>query len=181
MNESETRAELIDPALAAAGWGTEEGSRVRREYEITKGRIQPGGRRAKKLKADYVLVFRGKKLATIEAKSDEKEISEGVAQAKEYATRLNLDTTFATNGKEIYQICMKTGHEALVERYPTPQELWDKTFAVQNQWRDAFATEPYNDVGGSKPPLANRSLSPSTRLGKPALTVAKRFWSSAPV
>ena len=71
MNEAETRAELIDPALAAAGWGVVEDSRIRREYPITVGRIQPGGQRAKALFADYVLVYRGKKLATIEAKSDE--------------------------------------------------------------------------------------------------------------
>lgn len=35
MNEAETRAEHVDPALAAAGWGVVEGSRVRREYPIT--------------------------------------------------------------------------------------------------------------------------------------------------
>ena len=152
MNESETRAELIDPVLAAAGWGVVEDSRIRREYQITKGRIQPGGRRASQLKADYLLVYRGKTLATIEAKSDEKEASDGVAQAKEYADRLDLDTTFATNGKEIYSICMKTGKEGLVDRYPTPQELWDKTFADENKWRDAFNAEPFNDMGGEKPP-----------------------------
>jgi type I site-specific restriction endonuclease len=32
MNEAETRAEHIDPALKAAGWGVIEGSRIRREY-----------------------------------------------------------------------------------------------------------------------------------------------------
>ena len=31
MNEAETRAELIDPALKEAGWGVVDGSRVRRE------------------------------------------------------------------------------------------------------------------------------------------------------
>ncbi len=31
MNEAETRAELIDPALKDAGWGVVDGSRVRRE------------------------------------------------------------------------------------------------------------------------------------------------------
>ncbi|KPY75908.1 hypothetical protein ALP82_200229 [Pseudomonas savastanoi pv. fraxini] len=31
MNEAETRLEYIDPALAAAGWGVVEGSRIRRE------------------------------------------------------------------------------------------------------------------------------------------------------
>jgi type I restriction enzyme R subunit len=31
MNEAETRAELIDPALREAGWGVVADSRVRRE------------------------------------------------------------------------------------------------------------------------------------------------------
>ena len=55
MNEAETRAEHIDPALAAAGWGVVEGSRIRREYPITLGRIEGHGRRGKPLTADYVL------------------------------------------------------------------------------------------------------------------------------
>ena len=55
MNEAETRAELIDPALKAAGWGVVEGSRVRREV-ITPGRIQGGGQRSKAEIADFVLL-----------------------------------------------------------------------------------------------------------------------------
>ena len=43
MNESETRAEHVDPALKAAGWGVVEGSSIRREYRITLGRLQGGG------------------------------------------------------------------------------------------------------------------------------------------
>ncbi|PHQ34154.1 EcoAI/FtnUII family type I restriction enzme subunit R [Rhodopirellula bahusiensis] len=148
MNESETRAELIDPALAAAGWGSVEDSLVRREYKITDGRIQLGGRRSKRMIADYVLVYRGIKLGVIEAKSDEKEAADGVGQAKEYAGRLDVETTFATNGKTIYQIGMKTGTEGTVDRYPTPQELWDKTFAESNEWRDKFNREPLNLSGG---------------------------------
>ena len=152
MNESETRAELIDPALAAAGWGVVEGSRIRREFPITAGRIQSGGRRGSSLFADYVLVYRGRKLATIEAKSDEKDVGDAVGQAKEYAQRLNVNTTFATNGTEIYQIQMEPNEEGSVDRYPTPDELWEKTFAKQNHWRDTFAAEPYNDISGTKPP-----------------------------
>ncbi|MFK7768256.1 MAG: hypothetical protein AB8B55_13615 [Mariniblastus sp.] len=83
MNESETRAELIDPVLAAAGWGVVADSRIRREFPITAGRIQPGDQRSRPLIADYVLIYRGKKLATIEAKSDEKEVGDAVGQAKE--------------------------------------------------------------------------------------------------
>ena len=40
MNEAETRADYIDPALTAAGWSVVEGSRIRREYPITLGRIE---------------------------------------------------------------------------------------------------------------------------------------------
>ena len=62
MNEAETRAEHVDPALAAAGWGVVEGSRVRREYPITLGRLEGQGRRGKAIKADYVLEYRNTKL-----------------------------------------------------------------------------------------------------------------------
>jgi len=144
MNEAETRAELIDPKLRISGWGVVDGSKILREYHITAGKIKTGGRE-KPLIADYVLVYQGRKLAAIEAKSDELEVSEGVAQAKTYAEKMHLDTTFASNGKEIYQICMKTGQEG----FPTPQELWNKTFATENKWRDKFNRVPFEDMGGT--------------------------------
>jgi len=67
MNEAETRAELIDPALKSSGWGVIDGSRVRREL-ITLGRLQGAGKRSKQDIADYVLIYRGHKLGVIEAK-----------------------------------------------------------------------------------------------------------------
>lgn len=150
MNEAETRAELIDPKLKACGWGVVEGSKILREYNITAGKIQTGGVRAKKLTADYVLVYKGIKLAVVEAKSDDLGVGEGVAQAKQYAEKLKLETTYSTNGKEIYSICMKTGAEGLVTDYLTPEQLWNKTFAVQNEWREKFSAIPFEDVGGTK-------------------------------
>lgn len=54
MNEAEIRAEHIDPALRAAGWGVVEGIRVRREF-ITPGRLLGGGQHSKPEIADYVL------------------------------------------------------------------------------------------------------------------------------
>jgi type I restriction enzyme R subunit len=149
MNEAETRAELIDPKLKACGWGVVEESKVLREYNITAGRIQSGGGRGKKLTADYVLVFKGIKLAVIEAKSVGQGVGEGVAQAKQYAEKLTLETTYSTNGKEIYSICMKTGEEGLVEEYLSPEALWNKTFAIQNDWREKFAAIPFEDKSGT--------------------------------
>jgi len=152
MNEAETRAELIDPKLKLCGWGVVEGSKILREYNITAGRIQVGGARAKKLTADYVLVYKGIKLAIVEAKSVELEVGEGVAQAKQYAEKMKLETTYSTNGKEIYSICMKTGKECLVENYLTPDELWNKTYAVQNEWREKFSSIPFEDINKTKTP-----------------------------
>ena len=148
MNEAETRAEHIDPALKAAGWGVVEGSRIRREYPITLGRIEGHGKRGKALTADYVLEYRNTKLAVVEAKAWDKPLTEGVEQAKDYAGKLAIRFTYATNGQGIYGIDMETGVEGEQVQYPTPDELWNLTFAVPNAWRDRFAAVPFEDRGG---------------------------------
>ncbi len=152
MNEAETRSELIDPALKESGWGVILDTKVFREYHITQGKIKTGGRRKNPLIADYILAYKNQKLAVIEAKSDELDVGEGVAQAKEYAEKLHIDYTFSSNGKEIYQICMKSGKEGLVDRFPTSDELWNKVFKKQNKWRDKFNQIPFENVSGTRPP-----------------------------
>ncbi len=148
MNEAETRAEHIDPQLAAAGWGVVEGSRIRREYEISPGRIEGAGRRGKRVKADYVLEYRNTKLAVVEAKAWDLPLTEGVAQAKDYAGKLSIRFTYSANGQGVYGIDMDTGAEGELPQFPTPDELWDRTFAVANAWRDRFAAVPFEDRGG---------------------------------
>lgn len=150
MNEAETRAEHIDPALAAAGWGIVEGSRIRREYPVSPGRIE-GKKRGKGLSADYVLVYRNVKLAVVEAKAWDEGLSEGVAQAKNYAGKLAIRFTYATNGQGIYSIDMETAKEGEIAKYPTPEELWGMTFEKADKWRDAFNDVAYEDKGGSHP------------------------------
>jgi type I restriction enzyme R subunit len=152
MNEAETRAELIDPQLKLSGWGVVEGSKILREYNITQGKIQVGGVRGKKLTADYILVNKGIKLGVIEAKSNKLGVGEGVAQAKLYAEKLQLDFAFSTNGKEIYSINLKTGKEKPICKYPTPEELWNERFFDQNEWREKFCATPFEDVNKTKPP-----------------------------
>ena len=148
MNEAETRAEHIDPALTAAGWGVIEGSRIRREHPITLGRIEGHGKRGKALSADYVLEYRNTKLAVVEAKAWDVALTEGVAQAKNYAGKLSIRFTYATNGQGIYGIDMEAGKEGDISGYPTPDELWALTFAKANAWRDRFAAVPFEDRGG---------------------------------
>ncbi|NDD67284.1 DEAD/DEAH box helicase [bacterium] len=150
MNEADTRAELIDPKLKQAGWGVVPASRVQREYPINAGEIRSGGIRAGQMKADYVLVYQNRKLAVVEAKSVDVEVGEGVAQAKRYASKLALAYTYATNGKEIYEICLTTGEERLVDSFPTPDELWHHTFGDANEWQSKFNAVPFEDVNGTK-------------------------------
>ena len=165
MNEADTRAQLIDPKLTASGWGTQDGSRVLREYSISQGRILAGGGNSQPLKADYVLEYRGRKLAAIEAKSDEKPVGEGVAQAKNYAVKLHLPITFSSNGREIYQINMRTGQENLVQEFPAPGALWQMVFTEQNNWREQFDLIPLEDFGRQRIPRYYQEIAVNKVMG----------------
>lgn len=147
-NEAETRSDHIDPMLVAAGWGITPGSRIRREYPITLGRLEGNGKRGKALSADYVLEYRNTKLAVVEAKAWDKPLTAGVGQAKDYASKLAIRFTYSSNGQGIYAIDMETGKEGETLTFPSPDELWNATFAVQNCWWDRFTTIPFEDKGG---------------------------------
>ena len=155
MNESDTRAELIDPALREAGWGNVDGSRINREI-ITPGRLIGNGRRSKEGIADYVLTYRNHKLAVVEAKSDEKPLTEGLDQAKRYAANLQTRYAYATNGIGIYQVDMETGIESEVDAYIGPQQMWENIYGQSSRresfWRGEFASVPFEDGGGKWSP-----------------------------
>ncbi|MDQ6968009.1 MAG: DEAD/DEAH box helicase family protein, partial [Mariprofundaceae bacterium] len=160
MNESQTKHDCIDPALKEAGWGVVEGSRIRLEFPITQGRLIGQGRRAKPLFADYVLQYKNRNLAVIEAKSRDLHYSEGVAQAKDYAERMNIRFTYATNGLQIYGMDIELGKEGDVAKYPTPDELWAMCFPApvdakkveQAKWQERLFAIPFEDRGGSWQP-----------------------------
>ena len=152
-NEADTRGDLIDPKLVACGWTQVEGSYIRREV-ICPGRIITGGKRTNKVPCDYVLTYKGRKLAAVEAKKEGLSYTEGVRQAKDYAERLQCRIAYATNGHEIYQIDMQTGEEGLVEAYLSPDALWALTFEKAEKdftrtWRERFAAVPFEDKGGT--------------------------------
>ena len=160
MNEADTRRELVDPKIKEAGWGDIEGSFIRAEYQITNGEIKPGGIRAGIIKADYVLIYKNRKLAVIEAKKDELPVSDGVGQAKDYAQKLKILTTYSTNGKDIYEINYSKNQkgemiitsEGLVDKFPSPEELWIKTFKDKNEWSSKFDSINFEPFKGSREP-----------------------------
>lgn len=148
MNEAETRAQHIDPALKAAGWGVAEGSRVRREYVIAGPDRRQGPSRETadcRLHPGVSQYEAGRR----RAKAWDEQLSEGAAQAKNYAAKLAVRAAFSSNGQGIYGIDMQTGRERDdLTGFPTPEELWNLTFAGENAWRDRFAAVPFEDKGG---------------------------------
>ncbi|MDD3004269.1 EcoAI/FtnUII family type I restriction enzme subunit R [Flavobacterium sp.] len=154
-NESETRAELIDPHLQKQGWAVIPESRIRREYPITKGRLIGSGKRAMPDKADYILQFNNRNVAVLEAKAEGCYYTEGLAQAKDYATRLNLRFAICTNGRNYYMADLQ-GKEGDITEVPSPEQLWDKLYKKekeQNQeafnWEQRFFNVPFETKGGS--------------------------------
>jgi type I restriction enzyme R subunit len=148
LTESDTRAQYIDPALAQSGW---EGHLVRREFQITAGRIIGAGKRADPSIADYLLEYKGKRLAVIEAKKWDLPHSEGVSQAVRDGNKLRLPFAFATNGQKIRQINLVTGKEVDIDVFPTPDELWAMINEPKNELIDEFRAIDFESRGGTEP------------------------------
>ena len=162
LNEAETRAELIDPALKDAGWGVVEGSRIRREERITQGRLIGGGQRTKPEYADYVLYYRNQKMAVVEAKRKDDEFTEGLTQANHYAQRLQTPFAFSTNGERLYEVQHgNRARRATIDRYPTPDELWDRVLRGSTEAQSAYS----GVIGSHRCPSRTRVAS-----GNPATT-----------
>ncbi|WP_397446977.1 EcoAI/FtnUII family type I restriction enzme subunit R [Polaribacter sp. R77954] len=160
MNEAQTKHDLIEPALRKAGWGIIEGSRLRLEFPITKGRLIGQNRRATPLYADYVLEYKNRRIGVVEAKKRDNYYTDGVGQAKDYAERLNIRFTYATNGLRIYGIDMDEATEGEVSKYPTPDELWEMTYPTPKEeykveiadWKERLFAIPFEDRGGTWQP-----------------------------
>lgn len=151
LNESDTRANLIDPKLHLAGWSNDL---ISREYPVSLGRIEIIGenyRRAAPKKADYVLRLakHGEALAVVEAKEESAEASQGMAQAKEYAQKLGLLFAYATNGHQIEEFNFRTNQQTTIDNFPSPEELKRRyteailSGAIQKEKAEKILDQPY--------------------------------------
>ena len=141
-NEAHIRKDKIDPHLLETGWETKDGIKAFTEFPINKGQIQLGGSYGERKKVDYLLTKNGANLGIIEAKSTQETYREGIQQAKEYARLLDIRFTYASDGDNYYQIDTISGDEKLVDRLPTPDELWDMTFSDSTNWEMEFRKVP---------------------------------------
>jgi type I restriction enzyme R subunit len=132
LNEADTRAKLIDPAIHKRGW-TED--LIRREetagtVEIINGKA----RRRSRGKIDYVLRVKVNvdtqpvALALMEAKKESLPPGHGLTQAMGYAEcrRLNVRFVFSSNGHQFVEFDNLTGFTSAprpMAEFPAPAEL----------------------------------------------------------
>jgi len=145
MNESDTRANLIDPVLHAAGWQGPDF--VKREHEFTDGRKLIGDKRAERLKADYLLIRNTVRLAVIEAKAEHLPPTEGLEQVKNYGLKLGVSIVYSTNGHKIYEFDLRTSRGEYIDRYPTPEQLYQRLYATASPLKEKLLAIPLQNSG----------------------------------
>ncbi len=126
IGEADTCRRYVEPLLDAAGWDADPHSYTE-QVTFTDGRIVVTGskvRRRPGKRADYLLRFtRDFPIAVVEAKAAYKQPADGLEEAKEYASILDLKFAYGTNGHGIVEFDFLTGLERELERFPTPDEL----------------------------------------------------------
>src|SRR6202051_4696521 len=106
---------------------------IREEVAFTKGRIIVRGKlvsRGKAKRADYILYYKPNiPIAIIEAKDNAHSVGDGMQQALEYATTLDLPFVFSSNG-DGFVFHDRTGASSAAETnlaldaFPSPGDLW---------------------------------------------------------
>lgn len=157
MTEEDVKNRNITPALEAKGWDREHMSM---EFPYTAGQIIAKGRvthRRQRKRCDYVLHTRENyPIAVIEAKLDSHAVSEGIQQAIDYATDLDIHFAYSTNGKGFREHNMLTGEERdlTMDEFPTPDELIERHRREKNITPEVERAEsvPFYTDSDSFPP-----------------------------
>src|SRR3974390_142230 len=131
LSERDICTKFITPALCQAGW--DEMLQIREEVGFTKGRIIVRGKlvtRGQAKRADYILYYKPNiPLALIEAKDNSHSVGDGMQQALDYATTLDIPFVFSSNG-DGFIFPDRTGTSAAKKpnlalgAFPSPADLW---------------------------------------------------------
>jgi type I restriction enzyme R subunit len=156
LSEDDTRAKLIDPKLRRSGWSEEMIERSRR---ISPGRIiDESGNRKKGTEIDYILSYNSIPIAVVEAKPEGKPAISGMGQAKDDAKNyIHTPFAYSTNGHKIEEFDFTTNTQRSIERFPTPEELWERY--LKYRFREKAVelrldplTYPYHHLPGGNTP-----------------------------
>ena len=161
LSETDIRTKYITPAIVEAGWNPM--SQIREEYAVTKGRIIARGKTCKReapLKADYVLFYKpNKPIAIVEAKDNNHTMTDGMQQALQYASMMNVPFVFSSNGDGFvfHNKYITVGDVEVtlsLDEFPSPETLW-KMYHEQNHInppQDKVIDEPYYSDNPDKQP-----------------------------
>ena len=161
LSERDICTKFITPAIKQAGWDVV--SQIREEVGFTKGRIIVRGKlvtRGKAKRADYILYYKPNiPIALIEAKDNNHAVGDGMQQAIEYATTLDIPFVFSSNG-DAFLFHDRTGQSAQTETeisldaFPAPETLWFKFHTWKNLaplQEEIFLQDYFEDPGGKEP------------------------------
>ena len=161
LSETDIRTKYITPAIVNAGWDSI--TQIREEYNVTKGRIIARGKSCKReapLKADYVLFYKpNKPIAIIEAKDNKHTMTDGMQQALQYASMMNIPFVFSSNGDGFvfHNKYIAEGDVEMtlsLDEFPSPETLW-KMYLEKNNVSPAqekIIDEPYYSDNPAKQP-----------------------------
>jgi type I restriction enzyme, R subunit len=161
LSERDICTKFITPALRKAGW--DEMLQIREEVSFTKGRIIVRGKlvsRGQAKRADYILYIKPNiPLALIEAKDNSYSVGDGMQQALDYATTLQIPFVFSSNG-DGFVFHDRTGTSSATETtlaldaFPSPADLWARYRAWKGLPPEAeeIVLQDYFDDGGGKAP-----------------------------
>jgi type I restriction enzyme R subunit len=161
LSERDICTKFITPALRKAGW--DEMLQIREEVSFTKGRIIVRGKlvsRGQAKRADYILYFKPNiPLALIEAKDNSHSVGDGMQQALDYATTLDIPFVFSSNG-DGFVLHDRTSASAerevnlTLDAFPSPADLWERYRAWKGLTPEAetVVLQDYYDDGSGKAP-----------------------------
>jgi type I restriction enzyme R subunit len=161
LSERDICSKFISPAVKRAGW--DGMMQIREEVAFTKGRIIVRGKlvtRGKAKRADFILYYKPNiPIAIIEAKDNNHSVGDGMQQALDYATTLNIPFVFSSNG-DGFVFHDRTGTSAekeatlSLDAFPSPKDLWSRYRA----WKglspkdEEIVLQDYFDDGSGKAP-----------------------------
>jgi type I restriction enzyme R subunit len=161
LSEQDIRTKFVTPAIKKAGWNVQ--TQVREEVTFTAGRIKVRGKlvaRGKTKRADYILYHKPNiPLALIEAKDNKHGVGDGMQQALDYGSTLDIPFVYSTNGDAFLEHDRSKTSSPLerklpLDEFPSPVSLWRRYRAAKDITDDQeplITQDYYVDITGKTP------------------------------